>query len=1046
MALNKVKSTVKYPTSLIINGASNLGVELADSLIEQGGYVIIVDNIAPETIASVDRIKDDQLLSFIDHSQMPHIEEDLRRLDYVFYLAHEALDLSKEISTQQFLHYSNYLDAMLGITTKFEAKFMLTTSIKAHQMLIASQELDINFGTSAKNKHSVYTEMELQRYAESLVVEYISKVQLDARVLRLGEIIGDGMDFLGTTSFNQMLLAGVAGEEIPIHRDGLNSEWYLHLLDAVYGLIKAQFARSTAGEFFTLAYEESYTDLSLAYKIHDLEPEAGDIKFIDQERGKSGLPPLQLYKPAKNLSQIGWKPKVPIEDAVKQSLAAAKLFLAQNAARNLIAKSKETKSTAGKLKSFLTLARDVKEHDQPGENDSPLNQLITERRKQENIRTLNISSANSKLKQKRYGRESGFIGSVRNVGWSVFLSFRNRFKFLSDITPGQFLFWIIFSIIGIIFYFYVVSPGVVLVRNYITINNNLEVLSAKLSTNNFQDIEYNLYVVDEAIIESNNILAGYSGLLTFLDLGEEYTTVNQLLDTYHSYFDGMKQIASSLKPFYEYLNAYEDRTFYRPNSDSYLAIESTNDYKDFLGLLAQNADVALAGKQEVETALTKLSRINMDVLPIDYRQQFSVINTRLVDSREALALAELPGKVPAILGYNAAKTYLLLLQDNSRFTPSGGELSAFVLVTVNNGAISEVRAQSINSVSLDSTKIDNIYKDLAIRRSVAFSVGQAFSIYDLGNLTNLSDYTQAHKQLLEAAFNREISGVITLNYTALQSLVNEASGASDSSISVENIEFSGTNLLSNLQIMQTQTPTLERRNDIAIQLLAVVTDKMLDHLGSDMINYLSTLASFAQNKDIQTQYYDRDLIKLVPQTGRDLQNANTYLRPTVKADRRITSPSKFPSVSLATQATINTDASLRFTSNIRFPALENIDEAVICLPSAVSSINLANIPTDRYRISDIEKEKCVIINITNESELVLSWQTPAIASLNNSQYNLNLGLYKQSGISQISDYEIRLAAGLKLESISPEVNLEANQTVFTETMVSDRYINILLSK
>jgi len=55
------------------------------------------------------------------------LQSDLRRLDYVFYLNHHFTDQSQKVSTQEFLQASNYLDAVLDLTAKFDAKFLLST-------------------------------------------------------------------------------------------------------------------------------------------------------------------------------------------------------------------------------------------------------------------------------------------------------------------------------------------------------------------------------------------------------------------------------------------------------------------------------------------------------------------------------------------------------------------------------------------------------------------------------------------------------------------------------------------------------------------------------------------------------------------------------------------------------------------------------------------------------------------------------------------------------------------------------------------------------
>ena len=118
----------------------------------------------------------------------------------------------------------------------------------------------------------------------------------------------------------------------------------------------------------------------------------------------------------------------------------------------------------------------------------------------------------------------------------------------------------------------------------------------------------------------------------------------------------------------------------------------------------------------------------------------------------------------------------------------------------------------------------------------------------------------------------------------------------------------------------------------------------------------------------------------------------------------------------------------------------------ICFPTNIANLQVSNFPVNRIRIADTNGERCVFLNIVNETEADLVWSTPIIATSSNSQYNLTLGLYKQPGLVLVSDYEIKVAAGLKVQSTTPAINLEANQTIFTETMTADRFINILLSR
>ncbi|HRO65861.1 MAG TPA: NAD-dependent epimerase/dehydratase family protein, partial [Candidatus Dojkabacteria bacterium] len=183
--VKKLHGSVRFPTSIIVKGANVLGVEIARSLLEQGGYVIIIDSESNASRKLLDPLVKYKNLTVLNFSAINTLGLDLRRLDYVFYFEHKSTHLKEKISTQKYLQNSNYLDSILDLCSKFDSKFLLTTSIKAHQLNISNAHLDYNYGLNSTSNHSQYMELEIQRYSESLVQEYIQSVGINARILRL---------------------------------------------------------------------------------------------------------------------------------------------------------------------------------------------------------------------------------------------------------------------------------------------------------------------------------------------------------------------------------------------------------------------------------------------------------------------------------------------------------------------------------------------------------------------------------------------------------------------------------------------------------------------------------------------------------------------------------------------------------------------------------------------------------------------------------------------------------------------------------------------
>lgn len=250
----KSKSNQKRPLSIIVNGVNRLGFELADILLQNNGYVILIDELNDINERKVASFSKDSLVSFLDYSSIPNLDEDLKRLDYVFYFNNECLD-EKKTGDKITLKRKSYLDTILSLSAKYGAKYLMTRSLN---------------GTDKD---------EFKEYSEALTNEYIKKVNLNGRILLLGELLGDGMNFDCPTKINKLIINAAKGESLQVPRQGMEKEWYLNILDAAQAIFKAQFSRITSGKTYIAAYENQYTYISIAYKLQEIEKEAKDIEF-----------------------------------------------------------------------------------------------------------------------------------------------------------------------------------------------------------------------------------------------------------------------------------------------------------------------------------------------------------------------------------------------------------------------------------------------------------------------------------------------------------------------------------------------------------------------------------------------------------------------------------------------------------------------------------------------------------------------------------------------------------------------------------------------
>ena len=343
--IKKIKSSV--PVSVILYGAQGLGFFLSQTLVSQGGKVIVIDEFNSKTKPFIDKLKKLGDVSFFDLKGLSDFYEKIGRIDYVIYLLNEYVEGNESFTSKEFFSQSEYLEKTLQMTESFKAKLSLITSLRLNKEL-SKQIQSVN-----AQSPSPYSNIELQKYCETSVAEYTDKNNIHARIIRVGTVVGRNTPKVSDPDIDNLLTDATQKTSIEIHGEGLEIHNLIHESDATYGILKMTFIDKTKGEVITLANKNDYTTLSLAYKLLELNVDAQNIKFVEGDEIK---PLLQnLYVPAPNASKFGWKQQLTLEQALLEQVQSYyekenKSWNMTNEAKQKIAEKKETKTKTEKTK------------------------------------------------------------------------------------------------------------------------------------------------------------------------------------------------------------------------------------------------------------------------------------------------------------------------------------------------------------------------------------------------------------------------------------------------------------------------------------------------------------------------------------------------------------------------------------------------------------------------------------------------------------------------------------------------------------------------
>ncbi len=1041
----RLKNTIKYPTSIIVGGLTRLGFELADSLIEQGGYVIIVDSYTPENIEKLKVFPKETLVSFLDYTSIPHLEEEIRRLDYVFYFAHDSVEYTNVISTQDFLNFSNYLDTTLTLASKFQAKFLLTTAIRAHQLSMPDGGIDLNYGINAATNHTVYTDMEIQRYAESLVMEYSQKINLDIRIVRLGELIGDGIDFSKKTNFIDLILSAVKGGQIKLRKDGLEQEWYVHVLDCAYGIIKAQFSQGTSGKIFSISYDHPFTHLSIAYKIQEVEDDPKEIQFLNE---RDNLPSIKLYKPAPNLTKIGWTPRVSFERAIAQSLASAKIYLLEQGSAKGGFGSSDDKNVVGKLKNFLTIA---KTNELPSES-GPISRLVEERKKIENVKKDRIGIANQNIRKKAK-KPRTMKEKVQSWFWNNFIGFVNIFTLFKNKSPLEVGILLIFLGVFILIFFTFISPTILILKNGFVVYSEYRDITYSANNGDWDELRSSSENVEGALKQTSNLLDNYDFVASVVALDDDLSKLVELINSYALYMEGINDIGYALEPMVDYTSAFVNNTQIRAGADTYLSTKDAGiNFQDNLLELESRAPFMQVGLDKVNNAQSQLNTADLNFLPSYAVERVLKTNADLKRINSDVNSVSYTTYLPEILGVGSTKTYLIVVLDNTRQMPVGGEASAYALLTVQNGSLSEVKVQSIDEITFDFSSIDDSQVEKINNRKFNLINKTALRFNDLGNVRDFEDYSFLASNVFSDTTNVNIDGVIAINLKGMEKWLEAVDSVSSKELIVDGIKIQASSFLSDIARTQAVNGSLQGKHRVLAQVLAYVLNVSLDDPEVNLVVFQKMFNDQTIESNIVIDTPDLKYSELIEKNnanGIDLTRSDSFYSVGINTeDLREVSVESYPPATLSTRIDVDDNLNLKYTLGIVFSNIGSTQEVSVCLPLYVedSTIVVENIPRDRFVINADGSEKCVVAKILTEDDINVSWSVNGRFSVSTgNSYPLDLALSTVKGSQTRVDYEIRYS-NLKVTDIDEVLTRQTNSLLLTSDVFSDKLIKVTFQK
>lgn len=1033
--VKKLHNSARFPTSIIVKGANILGVEIARSLLEQGGYVIIIDSESNASRKLLDPLIQYKNLLVLDFTAIANLSSDLRRLDYIFYFEHKSSELTEKISTQRYLQNSNYLDLMLDLAAKYDAKFLLTTSIKAHQLNISNAQLDYNYGLNNQSRHAEYIELEIQRYAESLVHEYKEKVGINTRVLRLGEIIGRGTEFNQSSSLIKLIRDGLEARDLTVPGDGLEANYYIHYLDAAYGVLKAQFSASSKGKIFTLANPEEITVLSIAYKLLELLPSAREIRFDSDD---DQYPPLILYKPAESLSTIGWKPRINFDRALIQTIEYVQelLIIEKALKKDTSLDLSGHKNMTEKIKDFFFVAEN---EDQ--ESDA-ISKLIAERKKLEMVRTGNMVKANTGIMPNQKKKQN--LSPLQRL--DVFLhdtlfGFSRRISFLKNVTVTDF--FVTMLLLGgfAVIYFMLISPLFSLSKNIFFTRVYFDRVSEAVAGLDFREAEENNKKLINNLESAQERIEDLHYLFSLTRKEDLYSDTQRFLESSIGYSQGYNDILTAYIPMQDFITDFDPKLTYRFGENKLLTAEDQGELKEEL-------DLMYSQRGRVEDSLNRITKskqesdIYAERLPEQFKKNLELRSSEL-DEKFAIAqfIADNYNHWPVLLGKDKPVNYLVVVQDNTRYSTAGGNIIGYIFFSVDKGSIKSLNTEVITTPEFDKNIVtENILSSINLVSSKDVDANNI----EFADLTDISDsklFLQTIETNYELTKKVVVDMVVSLN-TSVLSRTLQTSGE----INYQQINFNEDNLLNSINLLSGDNKA-NQRNEIMMNLLAKGITERFNNLHNSVLEIASVFSESGQNKDMQYYSGNPDLENFIRSVSGIAVVPSSEINFGMTSDTSIGDViNKFPISTLSGEISINKDYLTEVTLNLKLNSADNLRNGILCVSGGAQNVQNFAVTPDLVSATYSSDKVCNIFLKDEDLAYGMKYSTVQFANDENKQTIYMLRLIKNPGIE--SNYDLEFSFDPSLQVLPEDTNFvkEENKYIYSGILTSDKIFKFELTK
>jgi UDP-glucose 4-epimerase len=308
---------------LITGGAGFIGSHLAETLLELGHEVFVIDNLWTGKLANLRRVQNNENLHLVIDTILNEsvMNELIFKVDHIYHMA-AAVGVRKIMD-----HPVETLDinvkgteTVLRLANRFKKKVLIASTSEIygkHVEHTLSEDDNRVMGTVKKRRWAYACSKTLDEF---LALAYFDEKKLPVVVTRLFNTVGPRQTGQYGMVLPNFVQSALLGKPITVFGDGTQSRSFTHVKDVVDALTKLMAEPKAEGDVFNVGNDHEITIKELAFKVKEMAGSDSEIEYIPYEKAYGpGFEDMERRCPNvdKIKKLIGFTPTLDLEAMIQ---------------------------------------------------------------------------------------------------------------------------------------------------------------------------------------------------------------------------------------------------------------------------------------------------------------------------------------------------------------------------------------------------------------------------------------------------------------------------------------------------------------------------------------------------------------------------------------------------------------------------------------------------------------------------------------------------------------------------------------------------------